>query len=249
MSEETRPPRSGQDERHTALLDWIERGLERAPRTRRLGSGYQAAVDLLDTPYGEVVIKQPRGGWLMRTLGRLAIRREYRVYERLAGIAGVPRAYGLVRGEVLVLEHIAGPSLRAGEHTFTEREHFFASFLATLRAMHARGVAHGDLKRKDNVLIGPGEQAYLIDFGVACVLGARPTPWNRRLCAWMRQSDYNAWVKLKYRRRLDDLSEADAALYRPLVLERLARLVRVPYQKLTLRRWRQRLKKRGVGGS
>ena len=27
--------------------------------------------------------------------------------------------------------------------------------------MHAAGVAHGDLKRKDNIIVGPGERPYL----------------------------------------------------------------------------------------
>ena len=58
--------------------------------------------------------------------------------------------------------------------------------------------------------------------------------------------DLNAWVKLKYGRRIDPeaepgvLSAADAALYRPLLIERLARALRVPWQTITLRRARQR---------
>ena len=60
------------------------------------------------------------------------------------------------------------------------------------------------------------------------------------------QMDLNAWVKLKYGRRVDPesepgvLSAPDAAIYRPLLLERIARAVRVPWQNITLRRARQR---------
>jgi hypothetical protein len=64
------------------------------------------------------------------------------------------------------------------------------------------------------------------------------------------QMDLNAWVKLKYGRRVDPdsepgvLSAEDAALYRPLLIERVARAVRVPWQTLTLRRPRQRWRAR-----
>ena len=49
--------------------------------------------------------------------------------------------------------------------------------------------------------------------------------------------DLNAWVKLKYGRRIDPetepgvLSAEDAAIYRPLLIERLARALRVPWQR------------------
>jgi hypothetical protein len=62
--------------------------------------------------------------------------------------------------------------------------------------------------------------------------------------------DLNAWVKLKYRRRIDPeaerdvLSTEDAAIYRPLLIERIARAVRVPWQTITLRRPRQRWRAR-----
>jgi hypothetical protein len=62
--------------------------------------------------------------------------------------------------------------------------------------------------------------------------------------------DYNAWVKLKYGRRIDPetepgvLAAEDAAAYRPLWIERMARALRVPWQAITLRRARQRWRAR-----
>ena len=229
--------------RAAEILCWLERP-PTGHRGRLLGSGYQATVELHATPYGNVVVKRARRGLATHWLGRLAIRHEYRAYQRLAGVTGIPRAYGMLQDDALVLEHVPGPSLRAGEQALVERERFFAAFLETLHAMHAAGVAHGDLKRKDNILVGPDEHPFLIDFGISCLLGAGGNGWNARLFRWVRQSDYNAWTKLKYRRRLDELSQEDGALYQPLLLERVARAIRVPYQKLTLRRLRQRLKKR-----
>ena len=141
-------------------------------------------------------------------------------------------------------------SLREKEAGPVDREAFFAKLLTTIEAMHEAGVAHGDLKRKNNIILGKGEQPYLIDFGIAVRRSARNGLFNRCVFAPLEQMDLNAWVKLKYGRRIepeterDVLSEEDAAIYRPLWIERLARAVRVPWQTITLRRPRQRWRAR-----
>jgi serine/threonine protein kinase len=217
---------------------------------RELGSGYQASVHLYATPAGNFVVKKPHRGGPLAGLWRYLLRREQGVYSRLGGIAGIPRSFGLIHGEYLALEYVAGPSLRHYEAQIADHEAFFAKLLATLQAMHAAGVAHGDLKRKDNIIVAAGEQPYLLDFGIAVRRSATSTLWNRWVFEPLKQMDYNAWVKLKYGRRIDPeaaaevLSPADAALYRPLWIERLARAVRVPWQTITLRRPRQRWRSR-----
>src|SRR6185312_16486393 len=97
----------------------------------------------------------------------------------------------------------AGPSLREHEGTLVDREAFFAKLKSTVDAMHEAGIAHGDLKRKNNIIVGAGEQPYLIDFGIACRRDARDGLWNRWVFATFRQMDLNAWLKLKYGRRVD----------------------------------------------
>jgi predicted Ser/Thr protein kinase len=208
-----------------------------------LGAGYQGTVRLYRSPVGDVVVKAPREGAVLGFLGRRALRREHRAYERLAGVPGVPRCFGLYAGRYLVLEHIAGASYREGEKALVDRERFFAALLASIDAMHAAGVAHGDLKRKDNLLIGPGERPYLIDFGIAR-LRRGPAGREGSLFRWIAQMDLNAWIKLKYRKRIEALSAADAARYSPLLLERVARWLRIPWQTITLRRPRQRWRRR-----
>jgi hypothetical protein len=51
--------------------------------------------------------------------------------------------------------------------------------------------------------------------------------------------DLNAWVKLKYRRRYEEIAPADRTYYHPTWLERAARLVRETWRTLTARRWRK----------
>jgi predicted Ser/Thr protein kinase len=219
---------------------------------RKLGSGYQASVHLYRTSAGDVVVKQPHRGPL-GFVWRWLLRREHAVYEQLDGIAGIPRSFGLVGGELLALEFIAGPSLREHEQRLADRDAFFARLLTTLEVMHAAGVAHGDTKRKDNIIVAAGEHPYLLDFGIAVRRSTRNGAFNRLVFEHLKQMDLNAWVKLKYGRRIDPeterdvLSAEDAALYRPLAIERLARALRVVWQKLTLRRPRQRWRARRHG--
>jgi serine/threonine protein kinase len=222
------------------LVDWLRAQIARHSGTP-LGEGYQASVERFDGPFGALVVKRPHGSPLLGRAARAAIVREADAYERLAGIPGIPHSYGLIDGQ-LVLEYVAGESLRVREGSLADRHRFFERMLATLDAMHARGVAHGDLKRKDNTIVGPSETPYLIDFGIASV-----SKGGRLRRAWfrlVRQMDYNAWIKLKYGRDPESLEIADAARYKPLWIERIARWVRIPWQKLTMRRLRKRLGRR-----
>jgi predicted Ser/Thr protein kinase len=232
-------PTTSSDALARALHDAIARG-----EGRVLGSGYQAIVELYSTPAGDAVVKTPHATGPLAPLFRRLLRREHAVYEQLAGVPGVPRTYGLIDGAHLALEYVPGSSLRAHEAKLADRTAFFAALLATLRAMHGAGVAHADLKRKANIIVGPGERPWLIDFGIAVRRGE-----SRLGRAWFEhavQGDYNAWIKLKYGRRIEPaeaasvLSAEDAALYRPLWTERVARAIRVPWQAITLRRPRQR---------
>lgn len=218
---------------------------------RVLGRGYQATVELYSTPAGDAVVKTAHGSGPLGPLYRHLLRREHAVYEQLAGVPGVPRTFGLIDGERLALEYIAGPSLRTHERELKDRTSFFAALLETLHAMHAAGVAHADLKRKANIIVGPGERPWLIDFGIAARRGT-----SRLSRAWFEhqvQADYNAWIKLKYGRRIEPaeassvLSSDDAPLYRPLWSEKIARAIRVPWQAITLRRPRQRWRARREG--
>jgi predicted Ser/Thr protein kinase len=219
------------------LEDWLA---EHLPEGEVLGSGYQAIVRRFLSPVGELVVKSPHPGLLHKPIGRLSIRREYRIYERLSGLAGVPRLHGLALGTHLVLEYVAGAPLRARQQTLADRERFFARLLQTIRSMHAAGVAHGDLKRKDNIVVGPDETPYVIDFGVARMRGGRAKWHDGLLFDIVQQTDLNAWIKLKHGRVGGELPPADAAIYRPQWTERIARWFRIVWQKATLRRPRQR---------
>jgi hypothetical protein len=222
-----------------AIEDWLA---EAPPGSgTELGRGYQARTTLYRAPFGQFVVKTARGVGPWRYLGEAAIRREHAVYSRIADVSGIPQCLGLINGKHLVLEYLDGGTFRDREHGIEDWSRFFDRLLETIRGIHARGVAHGDLKRKDNLLVGQDERPFIVDFGVASVERASWAPWSNAMYRWMRQYDYNAWVKLKTRRQREPLTAEDAALYRPTMLERVARVIRVVWQKLTLRRLRRRL--------
>jgi RIO-like serine/threonine protein kinase len=184
-----------------------------------------------------MIVKEAMGVWPWRALRRGMLRREHAVYGRLKGIAGVPRCLGLEDGERLLLEYIEGRSLRQTAFSADARERFFASLLALIQAIHAAGVAHADLKRKDNILVRPGGEPVLIDFGSAVLDGQGVL--RRFLFRQACRVDLNAWVKLKYHRRYEQIAVADREYYRPTVLERTARIVRETWRTITARRWRK----------
>lgn len=218
----------------------IRRWLQLNDSPDALGSGYQASTYLYRGPGGEFVIKEALGSTLRRRVSEASIRREHQIYSKLSGVPGIPRCFGLLDGKYLILEYVPGDSYRRLEHDLDDRERFFARLLRTVNGMHEAGVAHGDLKRKDNILVGPNQEPYVIDFGIAIMAD------NRKgfVFETIRQADRNAWIKHKYQGRMGSLSAEDAEIYRPMVLETVARSIRVFWQKLTLRRWRTRNRRR-----
>jgi predicted Ser/Thr protein kinase len=211
----------------------------RGSQARLLASGYQGAVYLVQAASGPLIVKKAMGRGLVRAARRAMLRREHEIYQRLAGIAGVPACHGLNDDDDLVLGYIDGRSLRETELPAIERERFFAGLLALIQTMHEAGVAHGDLKRKDNILLGPDGAPYVIDFGTAIAAPPGCGVLRRALFDLVCRIDLNAWFKLKYQGESLAVNSDDLRFYRPTLPERLARVVREPWRRLTLRRWRK----------
>ncbi len=214
-----------------------------------LSSGYQGIVYKVAAGPEHpgvryLIVKQAMGSAPVRWFRRRMIRREHRIYERLAGIAGIPRCLGLERGDRLLLEFIEGQPLKLSSDELDDREQFFAALLELLQAAHRAGVAHADLKRKENILVTPAGLPCLIDFGSAVVrpdTGGGVRAWLfRQAC----QIDLNAWVKHKYLGRYAEVSAADASFYRPTLIERGSRPLRRAWRKLTARQWRKARRRR-----
>ena len=196
--------------------------------------GYQGNIHAAQIGARKVLIKSAAGRGIAGWINRHMLRREYGIYRRLDGVSGVPHCYGFFFDRYLVLEHLDAETLR--DTSVSDRDAFLEEMLSIIKSVHARGVAHGDLKRKDNVLVTRDSRPYLIDFGVSAVRKQGFHPLNRFWHGFCHQHDYNAWLKHKYGRGLPDMSAEDAALYQPLWSERLSRTIKTPWRRLTRRR-------------
>lgn len=195
------------------------------------------AVGPIDDEY--LVVKEVMGSPISRKLRRLMIRREHEIYRLLAGIDGIPRCFGLTSRDQLLLEFIDGRPLRLSADELPDRDLFFAELRDLIVAMHGAGVAHFDLKRKENILVTSDGDPALIDFGSAVVLKKDSSVWNRWLFELACRIDLNAWIKHKYLGRYSEISVEDMPFFRPTLVERLARIVRRTWRKTTGRQRRK----------
>jgi len=179
-------------------------------------------------------------GVFTRRVSKHFIQHEYKIYQRLEGIAGIPKCYGLSDDGSLILEYIDGDSYREKEYTLENRDQFFIDLLALILSIHEAGVSHGDLKRKDNILIGEKNQPYLIDFGAAMSLNSKNQFIKRWLYNFSKQTDLNAWIKHKYFRQYDEITKDDLTYYSSSKLDKFIRLTRKLWRTLTLRRFRKK---------
>lgn len=210
-----------------ALIDWMQ---THAPTAAPHARGYQASVYLYDANGRRYVVKAALGAGVHGRLRRWMLKREYEAYRRLDGFAGSPACYGLLDERYLVLDHIAGKSLR--ETKIGDRAMFFDRLFDHIKEMHRRGVAHADLKRRDNLLVVDGGSPCLVDFGAAIVRKPGFAPINHYLYRLAQRFDYNAWAKLKYQGRMEELTPEDRAYYGRTGIEIVARAVKRSYLKL-----------------
>jgi len=207
------------------LLEWIKRSIK--TRTNIFSCGYQGNVYLYEDKGRRLIIKAPVGWGLGGIIRRAMLRHEHRVYSRISGVTGVPHCYGLLDGRYLVLEFIdAIPRYRA---RITDRDVFFKALLKLIKDLHKSGVAHTDLKKKDNLLIVEGRTPFVIDFGVAVIRKSGFAPVNRYLYNLALKFDFNAWIKLKYDGRYEDILEQDREYFNRTVIEKVSRLIKDTY--------------------
>lgn len=130
-----------------------------------------------------------------RLLGPLLAWREARSLDRLRGLAGIPALQGRPDKRSLLMEYI--PAVPITESSHADWPAFFTALERLLDAMHARGVAHCDLRSPNNTLVSEAGDPVLVDF-VASVHQGRPwNPAGRWLFARFCRVDRKAVIKLK----------------------------------------------------
>lgn len=202
------------------LLRWIEESIRSGRHA--VARGHQGSVYLYQDGGTKLIIKAAPGWGLMRWLRQRMLRREHEVYSRLTGVQGIPRCYGLLFGRFLLLEYIDGVIFRHAE--FAERDRYFEDLHRLIVEMHARGIAHTDLKRKENILVTTDEHPYLIDLGMAIIRRDGFHPVNHYLFDFGCKIDLNAWAKHKYRGEYRHIEGEDLAYFNPSRLEWIGRI-------------------------
>jgi len=126
--------------------------------------------------------------------GRAMVANELRALNRLAGIRGIPESPFRVDPFAFGYRFVEGMTLRHADRDRITTS-YFLELESLVREMHARGIAHLDLRNKRNVLITAQGHPAMIDFQSAVRLERCPT-FLRPL---MRQVDlsgvYKHWEK------------------------------------------------------
>jgi tRNA A-37 threonylcarbamoyl transferase component Bud32 len=107
------------------------------------------------------------GFWFRNLAGRFLVWRESRALKKLENLAGVPRLYRVMDGLALVLEEIPGTSLTDLKGKRVLPEDFFAACQRLVSHFHARGIAHCDLKRAPNIILGSDGRPHIVDWAAA----------------------------------------------------------------------------------
>ncbi len=218
------------------LLRWIESSLTSGENI--LATSNQGTVLLFETDGLKLVVKSAMGRGAIRRARQATLEREYSAYQRLQGVTGVPACYGMLAHKYLLMDFVDGVPYREAiwledgrpgtsqEAGPGHRDQWFAELLNIIQAFHARGVSHGDLKSKSNLIAGHDGKPYVIDFGTTFVYKTGFHPLNNMLFEYSKRLDINAWVKHKYHGRYKDASEEDLKLLNYSKLEYVIRKLR-----------------------
>ena len=145
---------------------------------------------------------------LRETWCRIAAAREMRVYETLRGMQGVPQMICRLGKLGFVMEWLDARPLPSRKMADLLGVEFFERLEAVVADMHSRGVAHGDLRRR-NILRGVDGNPRLIDFETA--VHAKQVPGGGRLFEAVSAIDRITVLKIRQRYFPNSLTEQDTA--------------------------------------
>jgi serine/threonine protein kinase len=152
--------------------------------------------------------------WFFRnTAGRFLIWREARAYRELKGMEGVPALYRVMDGIALVVEEIPGKSLEDLEQEKKLPPTFFDELQALVVRFHCRGIAHCDLKRAANTLLGDDGHPYIVDWAASIGEAEFRFPIVRLIYQRFLLDDQMAVIKLKLRHIPESVSLEEKARY------------------------------------
>jgi predicted Ser/Thr protein kinase len=182
---------------------------DRSRRVLRERSSTRPVLWVVEENGLEAVVKDfSRNGFLYRhTLGRFLVWREEKAYRRLRGLRGIPALYRVISGQALVIARIRGKSLEGLEREKKLPRAFFEELETLVASAHARGIAHCDLKRAPNILLGDDGRPYVVDWSASVSASELPLFPLDRIYRRFLLDDFNAITKIQLRHCPDEVSE------------------------------------------
>ncbi|PQV65348.1 serine/threonine protein kinase [Abditibacterium utsteinense] len=123
----------------------------------------------------------------------ILVKREVKALRHLDGTPGIPRFFGQIDRLAFAIEFIEGRPI-SGIHKGEMPPEVFGRMARVVEAMHARGVAHGDLKRRSNLLLTPENEVFIIDFAAAIVAHG---PISQKIMRAVAEVDDKSLPRLK----------------------------------------------------
>jgi RIO-like serine/threonine protein kinase len=147
------------------------------------------------------------------TIGRFLLWRERKAYRKLKGLGGVPTCYRVIDGLALVLEEISGRNIEGLENEGGLSEGFFEQLQMLVEDVHSRGLAHCDLKRAPNILLGHDGRPYIVDWCAS--ISEREFKFFPLNLIYQRflQDDLNAITKMRLRHCPESIGPDEARRY------------------------------------
>jgi serine/threonine protein kinase len=173
--------------------------VESLGRPLRPGDGRKADLIAMRLGDVEVVVKDfARKSLARRLLGRMQLARELRAYRQAGRDEALPAVLGRVDRHALALERVEGNLLALTATRFADALPVLRQLRRLIDRLHARGVAHLDLRGKSNVLLRPDGRIVVVDMGAAVCF--RPGSLAHRLLfRWLSTSDETGFIKWKAR--------------------------------------------------
>ncbi len=174
----------------------------RGDRVHLLKQGSPTKADLLTVDLGaggRLVVKDfASKPWWVRWVGRLQIARECRAYRWLGPSPCVPRFFGRIDAHALALEWIPSVELAKSPLRRENGVELLARLSAVVGLLHGVGLAHLDLRGRENVIIDGEGRVFVLD--LASAIWLRPGGLAHRLLfhrlAWTDQAALLKWKRL-----------------------------------------------------
>jgi len=178
-----------------------------------LKDDFYAITRIYEGPAGRFIVKAsqlyPCRNFAREWIARFLAKRELNIHNRLKHVGGVPRIVGKIGRFGFIREFVPGETLNRAEHI---PDDYFDGLEKILEQVHSAGVAHIDIEKPENVLVGEDGRPHIIDFQISWCPGLWVAPFRwltRPLFRIAQREDWYHFYKHKRKLRRDLVTEEE----------------------------------------